>query len=137
MTLEAARLAIVTAVDAAKTGAPVSPLIIEYDNRILVDTQTQTKPFLCVKIIFIDGYQADLSESPTHRVFGQIHLAAAIKEGQGSALALGLLDHFYTRLQRKQFGIVRTMMADMAPVKPHLGWNYYTVLIPFWFDKIY
>lgn len=130
------RQAIVTAVEAAKVGAPVLPLVIEYDNRIIVDTQTQTLPFLCVNVVFMDAFQADLSNTPIHRFVGQIHLAAAVKAGAGSADALKLLDFFYPQLQRKALGIVRTYMAKSAPMTPHLGWNYYTMLIPFWSDKI-
>ena len=136
-TLEQARIDITTAIEAAKTGAPISPLLIEYDNRIVVDTQTQTKPYLAVHIKFMDGSQADLSKSPIHRMLGQIHIAAVAKEGSGSSDALKLLDFFYPQLHGRNMGVVRCRMAKLAPMAPHLGWNYYPVLIPFWFDKIY
>jgi len=136
MGLESARQSIVTGIEAAKVGNPVSGLIIEYDNRIIVDTQTQTNPYLAVQIMFMSGEQADLSAAPIHRTYGQIHLAAVVKEGSGSALAMGLLDWFYPRLQRKAFGAVRTLMADYAPVKPFKGWSYFPVLIPFWMDAV-
>ena len=83
-TLEQARIDITTAIEAAKTGAPISPLLIEYDNRIVVDTQTQTKPYLAVHIKFMDGSQADLSKSPIHRMLGQIHIAAVAKAAAGA-----------------------------------------------------
>lgn len=134
MGLESARQSIVTAIEAAKTGNPVTGLIIEYDNRIIVDTQTQTNPYLAVMIMWMRGEQADLSATPLHRMYGQIHLAAVVKEGSGSAAANGLLDWFYPRLQRKSLGAVRTLMADLAPVKPFQGWQYFPVLIPFWYD---
>jgi|DEB19_MinimDraft_2_1074335.scaffolds.fasta_scaffold62109_1 hypothetical protein len=137
MGLELARQAIATAVEAAKVGSPTTPLIIEYDNRIIVDTQTQTKPFLCVNMVLMDGRQADLNAKPIHRFDGQIHIAAAVKEGAGSADALKLLDHFYPQLHQRALGILRTHMAKAAPMKPHLGWCYYPMLIPFWFDKTY
>lgn len=136
MGLETARQSIVTAIEAAKTGNPVSGLIIEYDNRIIVDTQTQTNPYLAVQIMWMSGEQADLSATPLHRMWGQIHLAAVVKEGSGSAAANGLLDWFYPRLQRKAWGAVRTLMADYAPVKPWQGWVYYPVLTPFWYDVV-
>lgn len=135
--LETIRQNIVTAIEAAKTGAPVASLVIEYDNRIIVDTQTQTTPYLEVRILYLNGAQADLSSSPIHRVYGQIHLAAVVKEGSGSALAMSLLDFFYPQLQAKTLGTVHTLMADFAPPKPFNGWVYYPVLIPFWVDKIY
>jgi hypothetical protein len=136
-TLEQARIDIVTAIEAAKAGAPVSPLLIEYDNRIVVDTQTQVKPYLAVHIKFMDGRQADLAAKPIHRMSGQIHVAAVAKIGSGSAEALKLLDYIYPQLHQRSMGVVRCHMSKLAPMSPHLGWNYYPVLIPFWFDKIY
>lgn len=136
MGLEATRQSIVTAVEAVKSGAPTSPLVIEYDNRIVVDTQTQTLPFLVVNVVYFDGFQADLGDHPIQRIMGQIHIIAAVKEGSGSAKALALLDYFIPAIQRKSFGSVRTYMSKVAPMKPYLGWCYYPALIPFWFDEI-
>jgi len=136
-TLEQARIDITTAIELAKIGAPVSPLLIEYDNRIVVDTQTQTKPYLAIHIKFMDGRQADLAEKPIHRMSGQLHVAAVVKEGTGSSEALRLLDYIYPQLHQRYMGVVRCHMAKLAPMAPHLGWNYYPVLIPFWFDKTY
>ena len=136
MSLESARQAIVAAVEAAKIGCPGGVPIIEYDNRIIVDTQTATAPFLSVEVHFMSGEQADLSAAPRHRFYGQLHLKAAVKEGAGTANQLTMLTHFYPKLQRKQFGIVRTQASTVAPVIPHRGWRYYPCIIPFWFDVI-
>lgn len=137
MSMEQARKDIVAAVELAKTGAPISPLIIEYDNRIVVDTQTQTKPYLAVHVKFMDGWQADLAAKPIHRIMGQIHLAAVCKMGSGSSDGLRLLDHFYPQLHQRSMGTVRTHMSKLTNKTEHLGWYYYPVLIPFWFDKTY
>ncbi len=137
MSLELAREAIVTAVEAAKVGAPVSPLVIEYDNRIVVDTQTQSKPFLRIEIKYLDGYQADLSHNPIHRFNGYISVQAAVKDGSGTKDANALLEHFYPQLHKRSMGIVRTHMAKPVPEQPHQGWCYYSVIIPFWFDRTY
>lgn len=136
MSLELARQDIVAAIEAAKVGAPVANLIIEYDNRIMVNTETATDPFLAVRILNLDAYQVDLSPNALHRFEGQIHLAAAVKAGSGAGEANALLDFFYPQLQRKQFGSVRTLMAKTARPTPHLGWLYHPVLIPFWFDRV-
>ena len=133
-TLEQHRQSIVTAVEAAKASFTGYPLVIEYDNRIIVDTATQLDPFLVVNIRFLDGAQADLSANPIHRKVGQIHLQAATKEGAGSAKALVLLEHFYRALQRSQFGGVRTRMASFAREQALKGWVYYPALVPFWAD---
>lgn len=137
MSLETVRQSIVTAIEAAKVGCPNGVPVIEYDNRILVDTQAQAVPFLCVQVKFMDGVQADLGTNPIHRIYGQIHLEAAVKEGAGSALALTMLGHFYPQLHKKQIGAIRTAMSTFAPIHPHLGWVYHPILIPFWSDTVY
>lgn len=133
-TLEQHRQSIVTAVEAAKVSFTDYPLVIEYDNRIIVDTATQLDPFLVVNIRFLDGAQADLSTNPIHRKIGQIHLQAAVKEGSGTAKAYTLIEHFYQALQQSQFGGVRTRMASFAREQPFKGWVYYPALVPFWTD---
>lgn len=135
-TMESAREAVATAVEAAKAGAPVADLVIEYDNRTLVDTATATKPFLRVELVFGPGYQADISATPLHRFTGNIVLSAAVKEGQGSAEALKLLAHFYLALQSKQFGAVRTKKCSPGGSQPFKGWVYHRVFVPFWFDTV-
>lgn len=134
MSLEAIRIAIATAVEGARSSFTAHPLVVEYDNMIIVDTKTQTNPFLIVQTKLMDGEQADISNSPIHRIYGQIHLAAAVPEGSGRAKANALLDHFYPKLQRTQFGVVRTKMAVPVKDTTHDGWVYYPVLIPFWSD---
>lgn len=137
MALEDVRQAIVAAVEAAKVGCPGGIPLIEYDNRIIVDTQTQSVPFICVKILFLDAEQADLNVNPTHRLYGQIHVSAAVKEGEGMSIGLKMLGHFYPQLHKKQLGSVRTKMAKLVQSRPHLGWVYYPALIPFWSDEIF
>jgi hypothetical protein len=137
MSQEYIRQALATAVEAAKVAAPTAGLIIEYDNRIIVDTQTQVDPYLLAQIVLFDGVQADLAANAIHRFYGQLHLIAAVKEGAGSADALKLLDHFVPQLQRKSFAGVRLETAKPAPSKKNLGWVYFPTLIPFWYDKIY
>lgn len=137
MSLETIRQSIVAAVEAAKVGAPGGTPVVEYDNRLIVDTQAQTAPFVNCRIVFFDGYQADLNAKPIHRVLGQIHLAVATKEGNGSTDAAKILGFMYPQLQGKSLGSVRTQFAKPAPSFPHLGWVYTPVLIPFWSDMTY
>ena len=137
MSLELIRTDIVTAMEAAKVGFSLGyTLLIEYENRIVVDTKTQTKPFLTVEIIVTDGSQMELGNSPRHRILGQIHLCAVVPDGSGSADANKLLDWFIPKLHGKAFGTVRTHFAVPAKPTPHLGWQYYGVAIPFWSDQV-
>lgn len=136
MSLEVIRVDVVTRIEQLKaTFSGGYTLLIEYDNRIVVDTKTQKDPFLCVKVKFLDAEQANLSSNPTHRFYGQIHLAAAVPEGSGVSKANLLLAHFYKGMQHSAFGSVRTLMAMPAPPRPHLGWEYYAMAVPFWSDQ--
>lgn len=138
MSLELIRRDVVAAVENLKAGfTPGYTLVIEYDNMVLVDTQTQVNPYLRIDVKIIDMEQADVSDNPTHRIYGQLVLGAGVKEGAGVGPANQILDYFYPRLQRKAFGGVRTHMATMAPEVSHLGWLYVPVIIPFWSDVRY
>lgn len=138
MSLERIRQDLAGAINALKAGyVSTYPLVIEYDNILIVDTQTQVNPWLRVDIKIIDMEQADLSDNPTHRIKGQLVLGAAVKEGGGVKAANQILEYFYPRLQRRTIGTVRTNMATIAPVSPHLGWLYTPVIIPFWSDVRY
>lgn len=136
---EAIRQAIVTKIEALRSGytdaAITGPLIVEYDNNLIVDTQKQSEPWMCVNIKFISAEQMELSDNPHHRFMGQIEIAGVQKEGSGSAAANRITDYFYPRLHRTAFGPVRTYMADTGPMHPHVGWCYYPMLIPFWSDQ--
>lgn len=133
-TRESFRQAVVTAVEARKALWVGYSLIVEYDNRIIVDTQTQTNPFLCVEIQYLDGEQVDLGGSPNHRVYGSLTVAAAVKEGSGSKLANELLQHFYPALHLTTIDGARMWGAKPEKTKPHRGWVYHPVSIPFDFD---
>ena len=138
MSIEQIRIELVTAINALKPSfAGGYPLVIEYDNILEVDTQKQVNPYLQVDIKIIDMEQAELSDNPFHRVRGQLVLGAGVKEGQGVKAANLLLMHFYPKLQRKSFGLVRTHMATVGHTVPHLGWVYSPVIIPFWADIKY
>lgn len=139
-TLEDYRKSIVGAIEATKlTFAGGYPLVIEYDNRILVDTQKQTDPYLQVEIVYLGAEQADLSENPIHRLTGMIILTAKVKEGGGTAELNKLMEAFYPALQRKNFGDVRTFMSDIVTAKAQTkdGWVGLPVTIPFLIHKVY
>jgi len=132
---ETIRVDIVTAVKAAADLFTTWPLKVEYDNILVVDTSTQTDPFLCVEIKHTDAYQANLGPGALHRYMGFIILSAVVKDGSGSSKANQLLDFLVPKLHGKTHGTVRTLLAESAPTKPHLGWQYFPMLIPFWSDQ--
>lgn len=136
MSIPQARIDLVTAVEAARATFP-TPLVIQYDNQTPPDVAALTEPWLSVSIEFLDAYQGDISSRPLHRHIGAIKLTANSHQGSGTAKSLNLLRHFTLALQRKNHGIVRTMLADVrVPAPPKDNIHTVTHAVPFWFDEV-
>ena len=107
------------------------PLHVEFDNRDVVDTKSHPDPYLKVNMMFIDGYQRDLCDTPAHRLDGQVQVFASVHRNTGSSKALQLLDHFYKGLHRRRVGPILFFMA--SPLSPRVedGRMVYGVAIPF------
>lgn len=135
MSREAIRYAVAAKVEQLVAESPDPDLIVEFDNQLIVDTNTQQDPFMCVKVKLVDGEQIDLASSPTHRFRGNIELAVALPKNQGSSRALKILDYYYPKIHKNNFSGVRTYMATTAADTEHMGWMYYAVAIPFWYDS--
>lgn len=135
MSTTQARQDIVTAVEAARATYG-KPLVIQYENRAAVDPANQHEPWLAVSIEVLDSYQGDLSAQPIHRHIGFIKLEAHVKQGQGVAESLALLEHFSTRLQKRRFGIVQTQLADARPSATRAPWHVSVRNVPMWFDTL-
>jgi len=135
-TIEQARLALTTKVEALKALWTTYSLVVEYNNTVIVNTATQTTPFLRVNMTLIDGYQTDLGSNPGHRIMGMIAVEAMVKEGSGTAQANKLLEFFYPHLHMTDsIPPLRTYAASFATVKPSEGWAGQGAYIPFWFDS--
>jgi Bacteriophage related domain of unknown function len=134
---EAARIAIVTAVQALKATWTDYDLTIEYGNT-LIDISQQSTPFLRVTMLYHDAFQADLGPHARHRATGGVLLEALAKEGSGDKVQNQLLDHFYKGLHMSDANPpVRTYAAKFLPVKPAVnGWSNVGVTVPFWYDDI-
>lgn len=135
MTREEIRGVIVDLVEARAASWSAWPLLIEYDNRLVVDLKTQQDPYLCIDIAYISGEQVDLAGTD-HRVYGQVHVMAAIREGGGTAKANQLLDFFVPALHMKASGGLRLWGSKPVSKQPHLNWVYYPVIIPFDADTL-
>lgn len=136
VTREQARQAVTTKVEALKASFTDYTVIVEYDNREAVNRATQSKPFLAVTLVYIDGYQINLGPSSQHRPIGTIVVEAWDKEGAGTARVNKLLDHFYRGMQMTDsMAPVRTFAARFASKRvPVQGWIAQSALIPFWYD---
>lgn len=134
VTLEQARTAIATRVNALVATWVTYTLEVEWDNRNTINFATQTNPYLSVEIMLIDGQQAGLTA--THRVFGSLILTARVRKGQGMSKANALLEHFYPSLQMSDSMFpVRTHAARIILEKPVNDWAGQTAVIPFWYDN--
>lgn len=134
MSRESFRVAFTALVEARKSSWSGYTLLIEYDNRLVVNTQTQTNPFLCVKILYVSGDQATLGTYPIQRDYGQIHLAAVVKENSGVAQANALLDFFVPSLRLRTADGTRLYASRPQKEQVFKGWVYFPVLIPFQSD---
>lgn len=136
MSREAARVEIVTAIEALKTAwtGGYTP-VIDYDNRELVNIAGQTNPYLSVELVYLDGQQMDLGPQPLVGTYGQIWLAVLVKRGKGTSQANALMDYFEKGLQLQRWTLVSTQVKRPQPAR-QLKENYALVsLIDFWYHE--
>jgi hypothetical protein len=135
-TREQARVALVTAVEALKSTWTAYTLLIEYDNRVVVNRATHSNPFLCVDMVFMDGYQTTLGNRG-YRSLGTVVLEANVKEGSGKKLANELLEHFFPTLQMTDaYPPLRMHAAKFGSRPAREGWVAEAAVIPFWYDTL-
>ncbi len=134
MTYETVRQAIVTETERAKTAWTAYSLLVDYDNKDRIDLESLTTPYVCVDIVWLDGQQMDLGRQPLVTDYGQIVVAAGVKEGGGTNSLLKLLDHFKPYLQlRDNIGAsVRTEAAMLTRPVTRRGFYFQPMLVPFW-----
>ena len=133
MSREAARIDITTAVSAAASAWIAYPMVVDYENRELVDYALQVKPFLGVDLVYHDGEQMDIGVSPLVGAYGSIALAVCVPEGKGTSEPNLVMDYFTSNLQLKQWSLVRTGVARPQPSVSRKGWYCLVTLINFWY----
>lgn len=129
------RQQLVAAIEAAKESYTNKNLVIEYDNRYLVDMNTQSDPFLCAEIVYVGAVQGDLSNKPIQKIAGMLVLTAKVREGAGTAGAYSLLNHFYENLQFRVIGNCRMEIASIVKPAKLAGWWGISAVIPFRINK--
>lgn len=134
MSREAARIGLTNALLALQGTYP-GGVEMELPNQVELDPAAQTKPFIKVRIVYLDGYQASLSRH--HRVIGQLVLECWINAGLGTKPANDLMAHFVPTLHMTDaIPGVRTYAAKYVPnMQTRPGWDVHPVIIPFWFDE--
>lgn len=135
MSTELARQAITSKIEQVRLLYP-TPIIVEYDNRSVVDLATQTDPFVMVDLVFLSGEQASIGLDTYVRTYGQILITASCKENTGMKAAAEIVDFFSQRLEIREISLVRTYGASPQKCKTMAGWYHFPVIIPFWFDRV-
>lgn len=136
MSYAQARADIAGAVAAAVAAWTAYPLVVEMDNRNVVNYDTQQKPFLQVDTYYLDGEQLDMAANPMVAQYGQILLSVVSKEGTGVSESALLVDFLIPYFELKEFAVVRTNAAKPQKSKPLRGWHYQPILVPFWFVRV-
>lgn len=137
VTLEQARAALTTKIEALKASWTDYPLVVEYYNTNIVNPSNQSKPYLSVNMMLVDGHQTSLGPNSGHRVMGTIKIEARVKEGSGSAQANKLLEFFYPAIHMTDtIPPLRTYAASFSSGQPAQGWVGQAANIPFWYDSI-
>jgi len=108
-------------------------LLIETDNRDIVDLASQTNPFICASIINLSGEQLDLGAAPRTRQYGQIQLAIAAKQGKGTGDIEDLLDFIAPYFSMKDFATVRCFAISLQKPRKEKEWYYQPLIIPFYY----
>ena len=136
MTIEAARIAIVTQLELALAAYSGTKPKVQAENRNLVDPSAQVEPYVGLDIVNITGKQLDLNPKPMSAQYGQIVITAFCKENSGSKAAGMLLDYFVPWFELKSLGIVTTHSASYSKSNSTKGWVGYPVTVPFWWTRV-
>jgi hypothetical protein len=130
-----ARAAIQAVLKQIQTDWTAYPLVVELDNRDVVDQATQSYPYLSVQIVPMGGGQADIGARPLVEQRGQILLYAAARVGTGAAGADALLDFLTDYFDMKTVGPVRCHA--VVATEPHdlKGWHYTPAIIDYWYHR--
>jgi hypothetical protein len=133
---EQARLDIMNVINQIQADFSDYPLVVESDNRQVVDEATQDNPYLQVEIDYLPGGgQMDLGTRPMVKQVGQLCLYAVVKEGAGSAGAGHLLDFVLPYFDCKTRGIVTFHAGQrVRPIRRNGKW-YAPVWFDFWFVR--
>lgn len=136
MSQSQARQEIATAVEAARVAWTDYPLIVEQENRDIVNLATQVNPYVAVDVVFYDGKQMDLGPEPLQGVYGQIFLGVFTQEGKGTSQVTPLSDYMGKALSRKDFALVKTGVPSPQPAVTRKGWYCQVTLVNFWYHEL-
>lgn len=135
-TLDESRAALALALTTLAAGWVEYPINFEFDNRNVINSVEQDTPHVSVMLKLNGAKQADLSSSPIQRIVGYYILTVKVKQGNGSAKVLQLLEFLYRGMQRRTVGGVHLEMASLHSPASAGEWYGASAMIPFRIDKI-
>ena len=136
MSQSVARQDIAAAIEAARAAWTAYPLVVEQENRDVIDQVTQVNPYVGVDVVFYDGQQMDLGPDPLQGIYGQIYLAVCTQEGKGTSGVTPLMDYMNKALSRRTFSLVKTAVPKPQPYVIKKGWYCQISLINFWYHEL-
>lgn len=131
-----ARQEIAAVVEAARVAWTAYPLIVEQENRDVVNLATQVNPYVGVDVIFYEGRQMDLGPDPLQGVYGQILIGVFTQEGKGTSQVSPLSDYMGKALSRKTLPLVKTLVPQPQPAVTRKGWYCQVTLVDFWYHEL-
>lgn len=131
-----ARREIATAIEAARLAWTDYPLVVEQENRDVINYATQVKPFVSVDVVFYDGKQMDLGPEPLQGVYGQVYIAVCTQEGKGTSEVTPVIDHMSKALSRQSFPLVKMGVPQPQPAVTRKGWYCQVTLVSFWYHEL-
>ncbi len=133
---ESARVDVANAIAALIAAHTSYPLVVEIDNREVVDQAQQTVPYLKVQIKWLGGDQKDLADKPFVGQYGQILLAACVKLGSGSKAANDLLDFAVPFFELKSWPTIITRVFEPMKDLEEKGWYHVTGLVNMYYYRV-
>lgn len=113
------------------------PLVVELDNRSVVDQGQQTKPYLKVRIVPMrGGGQSDLADRPFVEQRGQILLYACAREGSGAGEADALLDFITDYFDMAVLGTLHCTAVEATEPKNVKGWREVPAIVNYWYHRL-
>lgn len=136
--LDEARAEVAAWIDAARAAWSAYALQVVGPNRAQIDLSSPEAdlPHIEWSIVWRPGSQMSLGLQPLARQFGQIVVAAKVKEGAGASDCLKLLASFAPFLEAKDGAYVRTQVANVGPDVHAQGWCMLPLVVNFWMDRI-
>lgn len=130
-----ARAAIMTVIGQVVTDWTAYTLVVEPENRRVVDQATQVNPYLMVWIDFLSAQQADMADNPLVRYTGQIVIHVVAKCDSGTKPAAALRDFIRPYLSMQNLGTLHLDVAEIYRAKEIKGWEHFPLLVNFWYHE--